>query len=141
MPPLYEGSLLYMPTTMPGISVTEAQDLMQTMDKILKTFPEVASVHGKAGRADTATDPAPLSMMETIITLKPKSEWRKNLTKDDLIAEMDKALKFPGVVNAWTMPMKIESICFRQEFERLWELKYLARLKSSRASAQKSNQL
>ncbi len=106
MPPLFEGDLLYMPTTLPGISVTEAQKLMQTQDKILKSFPEVERVFGKAGRAETATDPAPFSMMETTVLLKPRDQWRKGLTKDRLIEEMDAALKFPGVTNAWTMPIK-----------------------------------
>ncbi|MCG3205622.1 MAG: Cation efflux system protein CusA [Elusimicrobia bacterium] len=106
MPPLYEGNLLYMPTTLPGISVTEAQKLMQAQDQILMSFPEVERVFGKAGRAETATDPAPFSMMETTVLLKPKEMWRKGMTKDLLIDEMDKALRFPGVTNAWTMPIK-----------------------------------
>jgi len=106
MPPLYEGSLLFMPTTLPGISVSEAQKLMQTQDKILKSFPEVERVFGKAGRAETATDPAPFSMMETTVILKPTSQWRPGLTKDKLVDEMDAALKIPGVTNAWTMPIK-----------------------------------
>ena len=128
MPPLYEGSLLFMPTTLPGLSVSEAQNLMQAQDKIIKSFPEVDRVFGKAGRAETATDPAPFSMMETTILLKPTSEWRSvdrwysflpdfaeapfshiwpnHISKDDLIDEMNRALKFPGVTNAWTMPIK-----------------------------------
>jgi len=106
MPPLNEGAILYMPTTLPGISVTEAQRLMQVQDKILKSFPEVERVFGKAGRAETATDPAPLSMMETTVILKPKSEWRKDLTYDDLVNEMDEKLRIPGATNAWTMPIK-----------------------------------
>ncbi len=106
MPPLFEGDLLYMPTTLPGISVTEAQKLMQTQDKILKTFPEVERVFGKAGRAETATDPAPFSMMETTVLLKPRTAWRSGLTKEKLIDEMDAALRLPGVTNAWTMPIK-----------------------------------
>lgn len=128
MPPLNEGSVLYMPTTLPGISVTEAQKILQAQDKILKTFPEVARVHGKAGRADTSTDPAPFSMMETVVILKPEKEWRhverwyswlpeklqepfshiwrNRITYDDLINEMDAKLQFPGVTNAWTMPIK-----------------------------------
>ena len=128
MPPLYEGSLLYMPTTMPGISVAEAQRLLQTMDKRLREFPEVERVFGKAGRADTSTDPAPLSMIETTIVLKPTDQWRKvdrwysnwpeflqaplrhiwpdRISPDELIAEMDQAMQFPGVTNAWTMPIK-----------------------------------
>ena len=106
MPPLNEGTILYMPTTLPGISVTEAARLMQTQDRTLKSFPEVLSVHGKAGRADTATDPAPFSMMETVVQLKPKSQWRPGLTWEKLISEMDSALQIPGNVNAWTMPIK-----------------------------------
>ncbi|HML93026.1 efflux RND transporter permease subunit [Methyloceanibacter sp.] len=106
MPNLNEGTLLYMPTTLPGISVTEAGELLQTQNKIIKTFPEVESVWGKAGRASTATDPAPMEMIETVINLKPESEWRDGTTIDTLIAEMDKSLQFPGVSNAWTMPIK-----------------------------------
>ncbi|MDH2345854.1 CusA/CzcA family heavy metal efflux RND transporter [Bradyrhizobium sp. SSUT77] len=106
MPNLNEGTLLYMPTTLPGISVTKAGELMQTQDRIIRSFPEVASVYGKAGRAATATDPAPSEMFETIVNLKPKQEWRPGVTIDSLIAEMDKALQFPGVSNAWTMPIK-----------------------------------
>ncbi|MFQ5735752.1 MAG: efflux RND transporter permease subunit [Thermodesulfobacteriota bacterium] len=106
MPPLNEGDLLYMPTTLPGISITKAREILQQTDKILKTFPEVERVFGKIGRAETATDPAPLSMMETTITLKPKEEWRPGLTIDGLIEEMDRAVKLPGVTNAWTMPIK-----------------------------------
>src|SRR6202140_3707777 len=106
MPNLNEGTLLYMPTTLPGISVTKAGELMQTQDKIIRSFPEVASVYGKAGRAATATDPAPSEMFETVVNLKPKEEWRPGVTVDGLIAEMDKALQFPGVSNAWTMPIK-----------------------------------
>jgi len=106
MPNLNEGTLFYMPTTLPGISVTKAAELLQMQDRIIKTFPEVMSVFGKAGRASTATDPAPTEMYETIINLKPKDQWRAGLTVDSLIAEMDKALQFPGVSNAWTMPIK-----------------------------------
>jgi len=106
MPDLNEGTLLYMPTTLPGISVTKAADLMQTQDRIIKSFPEVASVYGKAGRASTSTDPAPMEMFETVVNLKPKEQWRAGITLDGLIAEMDKALQFPGVSNAWTMPIK-----------------------------------
>ncbi len=106
MPSLNEGTLMYMPTTLPGLSVTKAAELLQTQDRIIKSFPEVASVYGKAGRASTATDPAPTEMFETIINLKPKSEWRPGVTIDSLKAEMDKALQFPGVSNAWTMPIR-----------------------------------
>jgi Cu(I)/Ag(I) efflux system membrane protein CusA/SilA len=129
MPPLDEGSLLYMPTTMPGISIGESQRLLQVTDGILKSFPEVDHVLGKAGRADTATDPAPLSMLETVIVLKPQSEWRKervwysswapnfllpvlrhissdHISQQELIAEMNQALKIPGLSNYWTMPIR-----------------------------------
>jgi Cu(I)/Ag(I) efflux system membrane protein CusA/SilA len=95
-----------MPTTLPGLSITKAAELLQLQNKIIRSFPEVASVYGKAGRAATATDPAPLEMFETVINLKPQSEWRAGLTIDRLIAEMDQALQFPGVSNAWTMPIK-----------------------------------
>ena len=129
MPPLNEGSLFYMPTTMPGISVAQAQELLQTQDRVLKSFPEVERVHGKAGRADTSTDPAPFSMMETVIVLKPVEQWRSKsrwysawaprwvaaslrpfwpdrLSWEELVNEMDRALQIPGVTNAWTMPIK-----------------------------------
>jgi Cu(I)/Ag(I) efflux system membrane protein CusA/SilA len=129
MPPLDEGVILYMPTTLPGISVTEAQRLMQIQDRVLKTFPEVERVFGKAGRAETSTDPAPFSMMETTVILKPHDQWRKKpqwyssrapewlqeilrrvwpdrISQDELIDEMDRALKIPGTTNAWTMPIR-----------------------------------
>jgi len=129
MPPLEEGSILYMPTTMPGISITEAQKLLQVTDRIIKQFPEVEKVLGKAGRAETSTDPAPLSMLETVIILKPKSEWRRSdtwysswapqwakeifrhftpdhISQEDLISQMNDALSIPGVANSWTMPIK-----------------------------------
>jgi Cu(I)/Ag(I) efflux system membrane protein CusA/SilA len=129
MPPLDEGTLLYMPTTLPGISVTDAQQLLQVQDRIIKQFPEVDRVLGKAGRAETSTDPAPLSMMETVITLKPRSEWRQvrtwysgwapawatpvlrritsdRLSTDELVQQMNDALRLPGTTNAWTMPIK-----------------------------------
>src|SRR3954453_2272951 len=129
MPPLDEGSILYMPTTMPGISIAQAQKLLQGTDAVMKQFPEVDRVLGKAGRAETPTDPAPLSMLETVITLKPKSEWRKvstwyprwapefvkplfrritpdHLSQEELVAELDKALQLPGVSNAWTQPVR-----------------------------------
>jgi Cu(I)/Ag(I) efflux system membrane protein CusA/SilA len=106
MPDLDEGTLMYMPTTLPGISVTKAGDLLATQDRIIKSFPEVASVYGKAGRANTATDPAPSEMFETIVNLKPKAEWRTGVTVASLRAEMDKALQFPGVSNAWTQPIR-----------------------------------
>ena len=133
MPPINEGTILYMPTTLPTVSITEASRLMQIQDRILKQFPEVTSVHGKAGRADTATDPAPLEMFETVVQLKPEKEWRtvaqtrwysswapewlqsglrkiwpdqRPISWDELVAEMDEALSIPGLVNAWTMPIK-----------------------------------
>jgi len=129
MPPLDEGSLLYMPSTMPGISVEQAQQLLQTQDRIIAGFPEVATILGKAGRAETPTDPAPLSMMETVIVLKPQSQWRKvdtwysswappwaksifrrftpdHISTEQLVDEMDRALNVPGTANAWTMPIK-----------------------------------
>jgi Cu(I)/Ag(I) efflux system membrane protein CusA/SilA len=129
MPPLDEGSLLYMPSTLPGISVTQAQQLMQVQDRIIKQFPEVSTVLGKAGRAETSTDPAPFSMMETVIVLKPETEWRRvdtwysswapkwakgifrrftpdHISTEQLVEEMNQALKIPGTSNAWTMPIK-----------------------------------
>ncbi len=129
MPPLNEGTLLYMPTTLPGISVAEAQRLLETQDRVLKGFPEVERVFGKAGRADTSTDPAPFSMMETTVVLRPHDEWRPKqrwysawaprwlrgvlnpvwpdrISWDELVDEMDRALRIPGVTNAWTMPIK-----------------------------------
>ena len=129
MPPLQEGTILYMPTTLPGISVGQAQELLETQDRILMSFPEVARVFGKAGRAETSTDPAPFSMMETTVILRPESEWRPRtrwysrwapgwvlpalrplwpdrIAYDDLVTEMDAALRIPGTTNAWTMPIK-----------------------------------
>jgi Cu(I)/Ag(I) efflux system membrane protein CusA/SilA len=129
MPPLEEGSILYMPSTMPGISITEAQKLLQTTDRVIKQFPEVERVLGKAGRSETATDPAPLSMLETVIILRPKEQWRKadtwysswapqwmqagfrhitpdHISQDELISEMNQKLQIPGLANAWTMPIK-----------------------------------
>ncbi len=106
MPPLWEGDLLYMPTTMPGISITEARDLLQRTDRIIKTFPEVDHVFGKVGRAETATDPAPLSMIETTILLKPRNQWREGMTRERLLAELESAVQVPGLTNAWTMPIK-----------------------------------
>lgn len=106
MPNLNEGTLFYMPTTLPGLSITKSAELLQTQNKIIKEFPEVESVFGKAGRAGTATDPAPIEMFETLINLKPEAQWRRGMTTDKLIQEMDRALQFPGVSNAWTMPIK-----------------------------------
>ncbi len=106
MPPLYEGDLLYMPTTLPGISITKAKELLQQTDKIIATFPEVERVFGKIGRAETATDPAPLTMIETTIMLKPEDQWRPGLTPEMLVDSLDAAIQFPGLTNAWTMPIK-----------------------------------
>ncbi|MGK7346686.1 MAG: efflux RND transporter permease subunit [Candidatus Nitrospinota bacterium M3_3B_026] len=106
MPPMDEGDILYMPTTLPGISITKAKEILQQTDKILTKFPEVERVFGKIGRAETATDPAPLSMIETIVKLKPREKWRPGVTMESLMNEMDAAIKFPGLTNAWTMPIK-----------------------------------
>jgi len=106
MPPLYEGSLLFMPTTVPGVSIAQAREIMRYQDSVLASFPEVASVFGKAGRANTATDPAPLDMYETTVVLKRESEWRPGMTYTKLVGEMDRAVRLPGVTNAWTMPIK-----------------------------------
>src|SRR5262249_42764543 len=126
---LYEGSVLYMPTTLPGVSVTEAQRLLETQDRILRQFPEVEIVYGKSGRAETSTDPAPFSMMETVVTLRPEFTWRERtrwysswapewlkgilrpiwpdrISHDELVEEMNAALQIPGSTNAWTMPIK-----------------------------------
>ena len=105
MPPLDEGSLLYMPVTLPNVSITEAKRLIQVQDAIIKSVPEVEHVLGKVGRAETATDPAPVSMFESIIILKPKDQWRKGLTKADIVAELDGKLQIPGVRNGWTQPI------------------------------------
>ncbi|MCM8857490.1 MAG: efflux RND transporter permease subunit [Candidatus Thiodiazotropha sp.] len=107
MPPLDEGDILYMPTTYPGISITKAKELLQQTDKIIASFPEVETVYGKVGRAETATDPAPLAMLETTIRLKPREAWSNpDKTTQDLMKEMDAAIKFPGLANSWTMPIK-----------------------------------
>ncbi|MFV1993354.1 MAG: efflux RND transporter permease subunit, partial [Acidiferrobacterales bacterium] len=106
MPPLNEGSILYMPTALPGMSITEAGKILQSMDRQLKKFPEVETVFGKIGRSTSPTDPAPLSMVETVITLKPKDQWREGLEWDDLIAEMDEKLRYPGMPNIWWMPIQ-----------------------------------
>jgi Cu(I)/Ag(I) efflux system membrane protein CusA/SilA len=106
MPTLNEGTLLYMPVSLPSMSITKAAELIQVQDRIIKSFPEVESVFGKAGRAETATDPAPVEMFETVINLKPEESWPKGMTVDKLIADMNQALQFPGVSNAWTMPIK-----------------------------------
>jgi Cu/Ag efflux pump CusA len=106
MPTLNEGTLFYMPVSLPSMSITKAAELLQTQDRIIKTFPEVESVFGKAGRANTATDPAPTEMFETVINLRPESEWRPGMTVDQLVSDMNRTLEFPGVSNAWTMPIK-----------------------------------
>jgi len=106
IPPLDEGDLMYMPTTYPGISIGKSRELLQQTDKLIKTVPEVKTVFGKVGRAETATDPAPLTMIETFIQLKPKSEWREGVTTESLKKELDALVKFPGVTNAWVMPIK-----------------------------------
>jgi Cu(I)/Ag(I) efflux system membrane protein CusA/SilA len=106
MPTLNEGTLLYMPVSLPSMSITKAGELIQLQDKIIKSFPEVDSVFGKAGRAETATDPAPTEMFETVINLKPEETWPKGMTVDKLISDMNQALQFPGVSNAWTMPIR-----------------------------------
>jgi Cu(I)/Ag(I) efflux system membrane protein CusA/SilA len=106
IPPLDEGDLMYMPTTYPGISIGKARELLQQTDKMIKTIPEVKTVWGKIGRANTATDPAPLTMIETIIQFKPKDEWRAGVTNDSLRRELDQLIQFPGLTNAWVMPIK-----------------------------------
>ena len=106
MPPLQEGSILFMPTTVPGVSIAQARKIMQYQDSVLASFPEVSTVLGKVGRAGTATDPAPLAMFETTVVLHPKDTWRKGVTMDSLLKEMDEAVRMPGVTNAWTMPIK-----------------------------------
>ncbi len=106
MPPLDEGDLMYMPTTYPGISIDKAREVLQQTDKLIRTLPEVKSVFGKIGRAETATDPAPLTMVETVIQFKPREEWREGMTADGLRAELDKIVRLPGLTNAWVMPIK-----------------------------------
>ena len=106
MPPLYEGSSLYMPTALPGISITQASTLLQEQDRIIKSFPEVESVFGAVGRSDSPTDNAPLDMYDTTIMLKPREQWRPGMTYEKLIREMDEKLQFPGLTNTWTMPVQ-----------------------------------
>ena len=106
MPPLDEGDLMYMPTTYPGVSVDKARELLQHTDKLIRTLPEVKSVFGKVGRAETATDPAPLTMIETVIQFKPRDQWRAGMTPDGLRAELDQLVQYPGLTNAWVMPIK-----------------------------------
>src|SRR3989442_2258000 len=106
MPPLNEGPILYMPTALPGMSTTEARRVLQAQDQLIKGFPEVDTVFGKIGRANSPTDPAPLNMVETVVTLKPEEEWREGMTWDKLLAEMDKQIRFPGMPNIWWMPIQ-----------------------------------
>ena len=107
MPALYEGELLYMPTTLPGVSSTKMREILGQTNRVIKTVPEVESVFGKAGRADTATDPAPLTMIESWIKLKPKSEWRAGMTADGIVDNLNSRLQMPGLVNSWGYPIKI----------------------------------
>jgi Cu(I)/Ag(I) efflux system membrane protein CusA/SilA len=106
MPPLDEGDMMYMPTTYPGVSIDKARELLQQTDKMIRSVPEVKQVFGKIGRAETATDPAPLTMIETVIQLKPRDQWRTGMTPDKLRAELDRTVKVPGLTNAWVMPIK-----------------------------------
>lgn len=106
MPPLDEGDLLFMPTALPGLSAGKAAELLQQTDRLIKTLPEVATVHGKAGRAESATDPAPLEMFETTIQFKPKSEWRSGMTPDKLVEELDRIVRVPGLSNIWVPPIR-----------------------------------
>ena len=106
MPRLDEGDLLYMPSALPGLSAGKAAELLQQTDRLIKTVPEVASVYGKAGRAETATDPAPLEMFETTIQFKPKSQWRPGMTQDKLVEELDRIVKVPGLANIWVPPIR-----------------------------------
>ena len=106
MPELEEGDLLYMPTTLPGISAGKAAQILQQTDRMIKSVPEVKSVFGKVGRAETATDPAPLTMIETTIQLHPKSQWREGMTLEKLIAELQQKVNVPGLTNAWVQPIK-----------------------------------
>src|SRR3546814_5177466 len=106
MPPMNEGYILYMPTALPGLSASKASQLLQVTGRIIKTVPEVKTVFGKAGRADTATDPAPLEMFETLIQLKPRSEWRPGMTMDKIIEELDSRLKIPGLANVFVQPIR-----------------------------------
>src|SRR5207244_7064457 len=106
MPPMEEGDILYMPTALPGLSAADATQLLQVTDRIIKTEPEVKTVFGKAGRAETATDPAPLEMFETTIQLKPRSEWRPGMTPEKLVEELDRVVKVPGLANIWVPPIR-----------------------------------
>ena len=106
MPPLFEGASLYMPTALPGISISQAMQLLQQQDQVLRSFPEVASVFGSIGRSDSATDNAPLDMYDTTVMLKPRDQWRPGMSYEKLISEMDAKLQFPGLTNTWTMPIE-----------------------------------
>jgi len=106
MPPLDEGDIMYMPTTYPGISIDKAREILQNTDKMIMSVPEVKRVFGKIGRAETATDPAPLTMIETVVQLKPREEWREGMTPEGLRAELDRVVKYTGLTNAWVMPIK-----------------------------------
>lgn len=106
LPPLDEGDLLYMPSALPGLSAQKASELLQRTDRLIRTVPEVATVFGKAGRAETATDPAPLEMFETTVRLKPKSEWRPGMTTEKLIEELDRTVRVPGLTNIWIPPIR-----------------------------------
>jgi Cu(I)/Ag(I) efflux system membrane protein CusA/SilA len=106
MPPLFEGASLYMPTALPGLAIGQAKSLLQEQDRILRSFPEVMSVFGSAGRSDTATDNAPLDMYDTTVMLKPREQWPAGVTYDQLIQQMDEKLQFPGLSNTWTMPVE-----------------------------------
>ncbi len=106
MPPLDEGDLMYMPTTYPGVSIDKAREILQNTDKLIMTVPEVQRVFGKIGRAETATDPAPLTMIETVIQFKPREEWREGMTPEKLRAELDRVVRYTGLTNAWVMPIK-----------------------------------
>jgi Cu(I)/Ag(I) efflux system membrane protein CusA/SilA len=106
MPPLFEGSSLYMPTALPGISITQASQLMQEQDRVIRSFPDVESVFGTVGRSESATDNAPLDMYDTTVMLKPREQWRAGMTYEKLIQEMDAKLQFPGLSNTWTMPVE-----------------------------------
>ena len=114
IPPLDEGDLMYMPTTYPGISIGKAREILQQTDKLIKTVPEVKTVFGKIGRAESATDPAPLTMIETFIQFKDRSEWRDGMTMESLRKELDAVVKLPGLTNAWVMPIKAENRHVRQ---------------------------
>ena len=118
MPPLNEGTILYMPTALPGMSITQARAAIQTQDRMIKQFPEVATVFGKAGRAETPTDPAPINMFETVVTLKPESEWRRGMTWDKLLDEIDRTIRFPGMPNIWWMPIQTRTRCSPRDPQR-----------------------